>query len=170
MIWALFVKLSFINRFFFFNFSIEYVDSLPTILVFMTHYLWNSTTELILLCRPLGNFFSSRNEWRDKKSRLTVSGRYWYRIPIFKRTYQYILLFPLFFDVEKKSETYTLTQIDMQTCYVILPYICKFPQLPKMRVWHFFQSCWICDLSIALDKQNTKKEYWILKPKIFFVV
>ena len=46
-------------------------------------------------------------------------------------TYYFSLFF---FDVEKKSETYTLTQIDMQTCYVILPYICKFPQLPKMCV------------------------------------
>ena len=74
-------------------------------------------------------FFSSMNEWRDKKSRLTASGMNWYRIPIFKRTYQYILLF-LFSTVRKNFSltAYTL-QIDMQTCHIMLPYICKFHQL-----------------------------------------
>ena len=37
------------------KFSFEYVDSLPKILLLMTHHLWNSTSELILLDRAVAS-------------------------------------------------------------------------------------------------------------------
>ena len=55
--------------------SFEYVDSWPKVLLFRTHHLWNSTTELILPLQPPGITGTGRHKTESLFTMTVIS--YW---------------------------------------------------------------------------------------------
>ena len=133
--------------------------------------MWENLESNLPVCFGQLFFLRGMND-ETKKSRLTVSGMYWYRIPIFKRTYQYILRFP-FFDVEQEYETYSLhfTDIHADMSYNIAIHMqispIEFSHCQKCVCDIFFQLCRIGFHNVQKCKSKCNRLFWQILHLLF---